>query len=362
MSKVSLQLTKRARNTWCDCLRGYAILLVCVSHLFYLEPFHDRLSYLTVYFRGDTGVFMFYVLSGFLVTDILAREITEKSTLRSGMKALGHFYARRLFRLQPSYLLFLILYAMLPARDGALPWWSLLLPLSNWFSGPYITWHLKTLHIEEIYYLFFGFIALLLRRSLNAVLCALLVVGPLGRLGLFALLKMGIPEAGWLLDCFLPVEAFAVGGLLVIHFDFVRSMRLANLIALRPGVSFVVAMLVMLLAAALRNVSPFSYALIFTWPLVFSISSAVMILSGFETKNFAFSSEWLRRLGVGSYTLYLFQQFVLGPWGPTFGAPFSWAAWGLGVLLLTGLLPVWFIRVEKPLTDLGARWFPRTAI
>jgi peptidoglycan/LPS O-acetylase OafA/YrhL len=318
MPEVTVQLNPHVRNAWCDCIRGYAILLVCIAHLFYLEPFHDRWGYLTRYFKGDTGVFMFYVLSGFLVTGILAREIAKKTTFQSGMKAIGHFYARRLFRLQPSYLLFLILYAMLPAKDGALPWWSLLLPLSNWMAGPYITWHLKTLHIEEIYYLFFGFVAALLRRSLNAVLWGLLLVGPLGRMVLFALTKMGSPSASWLLERFLPIEAFAVGGLLVIHFDFVRSTKVAKMIAHRSVASFAAAMLGMLVIAALRNVTPFSYLLIFTWPLVFSVASAVMILSGFEKERFAFSAEWLRRLGVGSYTLYLFQQFALGPWEETF--------------------------------------------
>jgi peptidoglycan/LPS O-acetylase OafA/YrhL len=143
MSEVSVNLAKHGRNDWCDCIRGYAILLVCVSHLLYLEPFHDCWGHLIPYLRGDTGVFMFYVLSGFLVTGILAREVTENTPFGAAMKAIGRFYARRMFRLQPSYVLFLSVYALLPPRDGALPWWSLLLPLSNWFAGPYITWHLR---------------------------------------------------------------------------------------------------------------------------------------------------------------------------------------------------------------------------
>jgi peptidoglycan/LPS O-acetylase OafA/YrhL len=362
MSKINVPLSHHVRNAWCDCIRGYAILLVCVEHLMHVEPLEVQWGYLTRYFKGDTGVYMFYVLSGFLVTGILAREITSKTTLRSGIKAIGNFYARRLFRLWPSYLLFLILYAFLTAREASLPWWALLLPLSNWCAGPYITWHLKTLHIEEIYYLFFGLFAVLLKRSLNAVLWGLLVAGPAGRMTLFALTKMGNAEASWLLDHFLPLEAFAVGGLLVIHFESVRSMKLAKMITRWPAASFAAAMVVMLVTAGLRNVTPFSYVLLFIWPLVFSFASAVMIVSGFETKGFIFSSEWLRRLGVGSYTLYLFQQFALGPWEPTFGTPFSWPAWGLAVLLMATLLPIWFARVEKPLTELGARWFPRTAL
>jgi hypothetical protein len=99
----------------------------------------------------------------------------------------------------------------------------------------------KTLHIEEIYYLFFGFFAAVLRRSLKALLWGLLLCGPLGRIVLFALTKIGNSEASWLLDGFLPFEAFAVGGLVMMYVDVVRSMSLYKLITRWPGASFALA-------------------------------------------------------------------------------------------------------------------------
>src|SRR4030095_12001275 len=140
------------RNAWCDCIRGYAILLVCAEHIFHIEPFASYGSSVTHFFKGDTGVFLFYVLSGFLVTGILARELEEQPCPKLRWRAGGQFFVSRLFRLQPSYLLFLTIYALISPKDGALSWWVLLLPLSNWFTGPYTTWHIKTLHIEETYY------------------------------------------------------------------------------------------------------------------------------------------------------------------------------------------------------------------
>jgi hypothetical protein len=40
----------------------------------------------TSYFKGDTGVFMFYVLSGFLVTGILSREVEKHNDFRSRLR------------------------------------------------------------------------------------------------------------------------------------------------------------------------------------------------------------------------------------------------------------------------------------
>jgi hypothetical protein len=75
-------------------------------------------------------------------------------------------------------------------------------------------------------------------------------------MALFALTKIGNSRVSWLLEHFLPVETFAFGGLVVVHFDEVLSMGFAKMIARRPAVSFTSAML---LAAALRYVAPFSW-------------------------------------------------------------------------------------------------------
>jgi peptidoglycan/LPS O-acetylase OafA/YrhL len=347
------------RNYWCDCLRGYAILLVCVSHLFYVEPIADKLGFMKHYLKGDTGVYIFYVLSGFLVTGILAREVTHQPSVQTRLRAVGHFFARRAFRLQPSNLLFLTLYYLLPAQPAALPWWALFLPLSNWLTGPYITWHLKTLHIEETYYASIGSLSSIFRKRLKSLLWWLLILGPLGRVAIFTLTKCGFESAGWLLDRYLPVETFAVGGLLSFYLEQIRAFKVIKVLVGKPALTFAAAMSGLLLASALRDVRPFSQALVLTWPLIFSGLSLVMILTGLDRRKFLFSANWLRLLGLMSYTVYLFQQFILGPWSEIYTAQFSWTVWGGVVLASFALVPLWYWYIEKPLTDLGSRMFPR---
>lgn len=356
---MSVELKLNLRNAWCDCIRGYAILLVCVAHALYLEPLHSRWGGLTNYFKGDTGVFVFYVLSGFLVTGILFREVEQHKEFGFRLRAMGHFFARRIFRLQPSYLFFLTCYAVFASKHNALSWWVLILPLSNWFSGPYITWHIKTLHIEESYYVFIAICCGIFWRSLKPLLWVMLVGAPLGRVLLFAMVKTGSEPARWLQDHYLPVEPFAVGGLLALYLEFVQNFWLMKLIMRKPAISFCLAMLLLLIIGVLRPVKPFSYFLLFTWPMLFSVLSAAMILTGLQKERFVFSAEWLRRLGLVSYTVYLFQQFVLGPYNEIYGNPFSWWAWIAVVAVIILLLPFWYAYIEKPLTDLGAILFPR---
>jgi peptidoglycan/LPS O-acetylase OafA/YrhL len=157
------------------------------------------------------------------------------------------------------------------------------------------------------------------------------------------------------------VEAFAIGGLLVLYLERVQAWPLSRAILGRPAASFVLAMLALILTGSLRDIKPFSYALLFTWPMLFSLSAAVMIMSGLGGGQRGFAPEWMRRLGVVSYTVYLFQQFVLGPWQATYGTDFTWPAWSVAVAVAIVGVPLWYAYGERPLTDVGARWFPRVA-
>jgi peptidoglycan/LPS O-acetylase OafA/YrhL len=73
-------------------IRGIAILLVVA--------FHAGVSWMS---GGFVGVDVFFVLSGFLITGLLAREVTS-----TGDVDLGEFYARRARRLLPAFLVVVI--------------------------------------------------------------------------------------------------------------------------------------------------------------------------------------------------------------------------------------------------------------
>jgi len=77
-----------------DGLRGFAILGVLLQHNF---------SFLPVPKFGWVGVDLFFVLSGFLITDILLKTKEQKNFL-------SNFYTRRVLRIFPLYYGSLILF------------------------------------------------------------------------------------------------------------------------------------------------------------------------------------------------------------------------------------------------------------
>ena len=83
-----------------DGIRGIAVLLVIVSHLF---------SFLVIPAFGWIGVDVFFVLSGFLITRILLFSKGNKHYFKN-------FYIRRALRIFPLY--FLVLFLSLYANFG----------------------------------------------------------------------------------------------------------------------------------------------------------------------------------------------------------------------------------------------------
>ena len=76
-----------------DGLRGLAVILVLIYHNFF---------YLKITWYGQFGVDLFFVISGFLITEILLKNI-------SSAKYFTNFYGRRLMRIFPIYYLCLAL-------------------------------------------------------------------------------------------------------------------------------------------------------------------------------------------------------------------------------------------------------------
>src|SRR5882724_11104702 len=86
-----------ARDPALDGLRGLAIALVLVDHVFPLAPTSTALAAARMV-AGSLfiGVDLFFVLSGFLITTILIRT-------RASPQYFRNFYARRILRIFPAY-------------------------------------------------------------------------------------------------------------------------------------------------------------------------------------------------------------------------------------------------------------------
>jgi peptidoglycan/LPS O-acetylase OafA/YrhL len=134
-----------------DLLRAIAILWVMYYHarVFHLVARSDQVAKF-----GWMGVDLFFALSGFLIGSQLFRPLTQGIPLR-----LGRFYARRLFRTLPPYLVVVALYFMLPIfREAApiAPLWRFLTFSENLFIDshyPAALSHAWSLCVEEQFYL-----------------------------------------------------------------------------------------------------------------------------------------------------------------------------------------------------------------
>jgi peptidoglycan/LPS O-acetylase OafA/YrhL len=166
-----------------DGLRGIAILLVLIYHchtkLHSLEPIAEW---------GWIGVNLFFVLSGFLITGILADS-------RRSPRFFRNFYARRALRIWPVYILLLVVYYfLLPlifhdyaafAQIRTAPWLLYALLIQNLafvaLPGPIgPTWSLA---IEEQFYLFWApAVRFLSVRLLMPLLIAVWIASPFIRM------------------------------------------------------------------------------------------------------------------------------------------------------------------------------------
>jgi peptidoglycan/LPS O-acetylase OafA/YrhL len=82
-----------------DGLRAFSISLVLIAHLLGTRNFHppEVIScVLGLFFLGPLGVRVFFVISGFLITNLL---LTEEAP--TGRIHVGRFYLRRTFRIFP---------------------------------------------------------------------------------------------------------------------------------------------------------------------------------------------------------------------------------------------------------------------
>jgi peptidoglycan/LPS O-acetylase OafA/YrhL len=169
-----------------DSLRALAFLGVAASHWLRKD---DPITFL-----GGTGVQLFFVLSGFLITGILLdyRRVQEGSgDLLSAASTLRTFYARRFLRILPLYYGVIVVAAILnvgPIRT-LWPWHVAYVPnflyaIHKPFAGDPFT-HFWSLGVEEQFYFVWPFLIFFVSlANLQWWISALIVAAPLFRIGM----------------------------------------------------------------------------------------------------------------------------------------------------------------------------------
>lgn len=204
-----------------DGLRGIAILLVLGFHFI---PTKGPLYPLAFIFQiGWTGVDLFFVLSGYLITGILLDTAGRPAYYRN-------FIARRILRIFPLYFASLAIYCIVTYSPGPIHWKAFLseggwwyvaylgnfqVALQNAWPALYLLTPLWSLQVEEQFYLSFPFVVSgVKRQTLGVILFASVVAALLLRI----VLALAIPRNMFGTYALMPcrMDALALGGLIAI--------------------------------------------------------------------------------------------------------------------------------------------------
>jgi len=279
-----------------DGLRAVSIALVLAEH-FVLDG----------YGLGGTGVTIFFVISGYLITSIL---ISYADTLPVKQAAIT-FYWRRSLRLFPVYYLCIGIAAALGIGGMRQTWWINGLYLTNFKVAIDNAWngssHFWSLCIEEQFYLLWFLVVVVMpRKVLLPAIIACIFIAPFYR-GLMHVIGM-TPFVDFLLPGVM--DSLATGALLSylsifyrekLHWQIFVKFRFVGLMLSLGAVSA----LYVLGSDLLSRISLHCFVNVF---------SACLVALCVETTNDQ-KSDWLRgklirHLGKISYGIYVYHYFV----------------------------------------------------
>ena len=168
-------MSTHSRSLPLDLLRTFAIFLVFTSHF---RIFAKDLWFGQLGDFGWVGVDLFFVLSGYLISTQLFKEIKRTGTL-----SFKNFYIRRGFRIWPNYFFVLAIYFMVPAvieRGQLAPLWKFLTFTQNFdlnFTVYGAFSHAWSLCVEEQFYLVLPVLLIFLVPRLNTRKTVMVILG-----------------------------------------------------------------------------------------------------------------------------------------------------------------------------------------
>jgi peptidoglycan/LPS O-acetylase OafA/YrhL len=297
-----------------DCLRFFAFLFVFISHAFAIEigyytqlgmPREAALWLSKAIAVGGFGVALFFVLSSYLITELLIRESS-----RTGRLDIKSFYIRRALRIWPLYLFFLLLvYLLIPpgsiyALNGTYLA-AMLLFAGNWacviFGGMRysVAGPLWSVSVEEQFY--FAWPLIISRvgiKHLKTVCLVMLVISNLTRI---VMEKKGAGAVAFWCSTISWLDAIAAGALIAL---FLRG-RVPRLSPTRR--IFLFAAGVAVWVACGRFFEFLIYPDIAAYPLI--VAGSVMML--WAVLGSRFTNPIFVYLGRRSYGLYVWHMLAL---------------------------------------------------
>lgn len=286
-----------------NALRAFAVFFVILHHWF---PDFVLSRHLPL---GETGVILFFVLSGFLITEILIKyKIKANENHISKLKAFKVFFIRRTLRIFPIYYLTLVFFLLLFKGKGDLQqniFYYLgyatniyFYKIGHWAFGA----HLWTLAVEEQFYLVWPFVIFYTPK--NRLLHVVVITIFFGIIS-----KYLFPVHPPLTAILTPhcLDSFGMGALFavikILHKDFILIFKQYLM-----KVSITVFVLAICLLAFKIQYSIMTERLILS---ILSLGIIVKAVFGFKgIMKIILENKLLSYLGTISYGIYLYHNFL----------------------------------------------------
>ncbi len=338
-------------------IRAVCIALVVGCHARVGVGFPARLFRSSAYvFDGNLGVTVFFVLSGFLITYLMAREES-----RTGAVSLTAFYIRRFLRILPVYFAFLIALFVLTLTTGlsisGCRWVTAITFTKNYSCRGWVEGHLWTLSVEEQFYLLWPAIfALVTRNGRLAFAGVLVLAAPLFRVYLYKA-NFGL----YLFSFMTNMDALMIGSVVGLAYHR-RPESVRTILAAWPTLGRAAAALLIYGVLVLRlnlRLAPLTVLFGTTIQSVgaaYLIASFAIIEGGLMYR--ALNCRPMRYLGLLSYSIYIWQQpFFSEP--KIFGVETNvWLTFPCNVFGALAVAALSYHALEMPLAGLRRHFRP----
>jgi peptidoglycan/LPS O-acetylase OafA/YrhL len=280
-----------------------------------LVVFYHNFGFVKYFFFGWLGVDLFFVLSGFLITDILLKTVNSPGYFKN-------FYVKRVLRIFPLYFLSLIIFLLILPKVSGFPldmsfyighqWWFWTY-LQNWFLIFYdvgntttAIQHYWSLAVEEQFYIVWPLVIFLIRKPklLLAIAGFLLMVVICARVYMWSIQIKDLNYFG--LYTYTRIDGICIGSMLAI-LQFMRSSFINRyftvLILLLAAMNFVF----YFINKAYNFTFPY-FAIVgyTTFAMLFAIIVHEVIQGKNRILNLILNIKPLRFFGRISYGLYIF--------------------------------------------------------
>lgn len=310
-----------------NALRFVAAFLVLLQHAATLTAKRGwpNLSSYSFFSNGHNAVIFFFVLSGFLITYLLLKEVAQTNTVQ-----IKRFYLKRVFRIWPLYYLLVAIGLLvlpfllnnfniqyeLPYRSKEVWFYFIFFVpgLVTHFFGHHFLEPLWSIGVEEVFYLLWAPLIKIFKKHIAALLWSVLII----KILLLSFVQAGvITNATWTyLIQIHSFDAMAIGGLGA-YWLFTRKTIIEAAWLFKKPIRYIVyAALLLFLSVRFSNGLE-AWLLFFERPIYSDVLLCMIYLYTIISVAQIEKAEWLNHkwlnfLGDISYGIYMYHVLVIG--------------------------------------------------